>query len=83
MIRNVLFRRGPTSSQDRQSVHWCIVGGHPAGPAKRRREGPSESADGRAQASVGTPRLLTRGVHFDWRNRRRVEADSHEGVHSR
>jgi len=80
---SVLFRCGPMTAQNRQSVHWGIVGGDPAGPAKRRREGPSESAGGRAQASVGTPRLLTRGVNVDWRNRRCVGADSNKGVHSR
>ena len=80
---SVLFRCGPMTAQNRQSVHWGIVGGDPAGPAKRRREGPSESAGGRAQASVGTPRLLTRGVNVDWRNRRCVGADCNKGVHIR
>ena len=80
---NVLFRCCPMTAQNRQSVHWGIVGGDPTGPAKSRRKGPSESAGGRAQACVGTPRLLTRGVNVDWRNRRCVGADCDKGVHSR
>jgi len=81
--RRVLFHCGPITDQNRQSAHWGIVGGDPAGPAKSRREGPSESTGGRAQACVGTPRLLTRGVNVDWRNRRCVGADCNKGVHSR
>ena len=50
--------------------------------AKRLREGPSKSTDRRAQAIVGTPRLLARGVNVYGRNRRCVGADSHKGVHS-
>jgi len=63
---SVFVRCGPMTAQNRQSAHWGIVGGDPAGPAKRHREGPSESAGGRSQASVGTPRVLMRGVSVDW-----------------
>jgi len=80
---SVLVRCGPMTAQNLQSAHWGIVGGDPAGPAKRYREGPSESTGGRSQASVSTPCVLTRGVNVDWKNRRCVGADSNKGVHSR
>jgi len=80
---SVLFCCCPTTARNRQSDNQGIFCGDRAGPAKRRREGPGESAGGRTQASFGTPRLLTRGVNVDWRNCRCVGADSNKGVHSR
>jgi len=81
--RKVPFRRCTKTAQNLESVYWGIVGGDPAGPAERRCQGPAKSTGGRAQSSVGTPRLLTRGVNIDWQNRRCVGADGPKGVHSR
>jgi len=71
------------TAENRQSFYSDRIGSDPAVPAKRARESARKSTGRRAQANVGTPRLLTRGFNIYGRNRRCIGADSHKDVHSR